>query len=472
MALLSARSAPVLRRSLLPAVAVVALVLAGIVLLPGNPPPPSEVAVATTPGTPAEPAPLIAGDGSDWKPVAGFEAVASLPDPAPPLAAAPMRLTAAPRISKRIEIRRGDTLLNILLRLGISRAQAHEAVASLEKVYDPRRLRPGQYLTVELERLRSEANALRLAGLSLPLGFEKRVRLARTENGAFEAATVERPLLRQPALATGTIDGSLYGTASAVGVPQEVLAEVVRLFSWDIDFQRDIQPGDRFAILYEEILSADRRRRRGGEILYAAFDLGGETLTAYRFGRGDGRVGYYDRTGRSVRKSLMRTPVDGARLSSRFGKRRHPVLGYTRMHKGVDFAAPRGTPIYAAGDGTVTFAGRNKGYGNYVRIRHNGTYSTAYAHMQRIAKGIRRGVRVRQGQVIGYVGSTGLVTGPHLHYEVLRDGRQVNPLKLRQVAADELSGAERAAFARRVAEIDTLRNRLAQERLIAENAAE
>ena len=472
MALLSAPSASVLRWLLPSATVVFAFALAGVVLLPEDSPSPPGATIQTGIPAPEARIPLVAGEGADWTPVAGFDAVASLPDPAPPLAAAPMRLAPATRIREQVEIRRGDTLLKILLRLGVSRAQAHEAIASLEKVYDPRRLRPGQYLTVELERLRSEENRLRLAGLSLPVGFEKRVRLARSEGGVFEAATIERPLLRRPALASGSIDGSLYRAARAVGVPGEVLAEVVRLFSWDIDFQRDIQPGDRFAILYEEILSADRRQRRGGEILYAAFDLGGEPLTAYRFTRSDGTVGYYDRAGRSVRKSLMRTPVDGARLSSRFGKRRHPVLGYTRMHKGVDFAAPRGTPIYAAGDGTVIFAGRNKGYGNYVRIRHNGTYTTAYAHMQRIAEGIRRGVRVRQGQVIGYVGSTGLVTGPHLHYEVLRDGRQVNPLKLRQVAADELQGAERAAFGRRVAEIEALRTRLARERLIAENAAE
>ena len=470
MALLSVN--PV-RRLLLPAAVAFAIgLLGGAYLLERPAGPPADGTTPQAARDEAAPISLTAGHGENWQPIPGFEAAATLPDPAPAVAAAPMPLPARAVIARKVEVRRGDTLIDILLRLGIPRAQAHEAIASLRTVYDPRRLRPGQYLTVELERLRSEEEALRLAGLSLAVDFEKRVRLARTADGAFEAATLERPLLRQPALATGSISGSLYKAAGAAGVPGKTLASLVRLFSWDIDFQRDIQPGDRFAILYEEILSPDRRQRRGGEILYAAFELGGERLTAYRFTRRDGTTGYYDRAGKSVRKSLMRTPVDGARLSSRFGKRRHPVLGYTRMHKGVDFAAPRGTPIYAAGDGTVTFAGRNRGYGNYVRIRHNGTYSTAYAHMQRIAKGIRRGVRVRQGQVIGYVGSTGLVTGPHLHYEVMRDGRQVNPLKLRQVAADRLQGADRTAFARRVAEIDALRERLAEERLIAHNTVD
>ncbi len=470
MALLSRNSA---HRMLLPAAVALAIGVAGGALLLERPAaPPDGGATPQATRNEAAPIPLTAGHGENWEPVPGFEAAATLPDPTPSVAAAPMPLPSRAVIAREVEVRRGDTLMEILLRLGIPRAQAHEAIASLRTVYDPRRLRAGQYLTVELERLRSQEKELRLAGLSLAVDFATRVRLARTDAGGFEAATLERPLLRRPALASGTISGSLYKAAGAAGVPGRTLAELVRLFSWDIDFQRDIRPGDRFTILYEEVSTPDRRQRRGGAILYAAFELGGERLTAYRFTRRDGTTGYYDRSGKSVRKSLMRTPVDGARLSSRFGKRRHPVLGYTRMHKGVDFAAPRGTPIYAAGDGTVTFAGRNKGYGNYVRIRHNGTYTTAYAHMQRIAKGIRRGVRVRQGQVIGYVGATGLVTGPHLHYEVLRNGRQVNPLKLKQVAADALRGADRVAFARRVAEIDALRARLAEERMVAEARAD
>jgi murein DD-endopeptidase MepM/ murein hydrolase activator NlpD len=162
----------------------------------------------------------------------------------------------------------------------------------------------------------------------------------------------------------------------------------------------------------------------------------------YRHATGDGLTDYFDAQGRSARKALMRTPIDGARLSSRYGKRRHPVLGYTRMHRGVDFAASRGTPIYAAGNGSITHAGRNGGYGKYVRIRHNGRYSTAYAHMSRYGRGIRRGRRVSQGRIIGYVGSTGRSTGPHLHYEILSEGRQVNPLTLKMPSGRKLAGAE------------------------------
>ena len=202
---------------------------------------------------------------------------------------------------------------------------------------------------------------------------------------------------------------------------------------------------------------------RGGDLLYAGLSLSGEILDAFRFEPEDGEVEYFDRTGRSLRKFLLRTPVDGARLSSTFGMRRHPILGYSRMHKGVDFAAPSGTPIYAAGSGRVVAAGRNGGYGNYIRVRHSGEYSTAYAHLSRFAKGIRPGQRVRQGQVIGYVGTTGRSTGPHLHYEVLRNDQQINPLEIKQPPTTQLAGADLERFNEEVARIDRLRGELTRQ---------
>jgi murein DD-endopeptidase MepM/ murein hydrolase activator NlpD len=209
---------------------------------------------------------------------------------------------------------------------------------------------------------------------------------------------------------------------------------------------------------------------RGGDLLYARLTLSGRDLEAYRFMLPDGSVEYYDRTGKSLRKFLLRTPVDGARLSSRFGMRRHPILGYTRMHKGVDFAAPSGTPIYAAGNGKVTKAGRNGGYGNYVEIRHNGEYSTAYAHLSRFAKGMSPGQRVSQGQVIGYVGTTGRSTGPHLHFEVRRQGSQINPLKLKSVALGQLGGNDLERFKAEMARIDRMRQDLADGTQLASKA--
>jgi murein DD-endopeptidase MepM/ murein hydrolase activator NlpD len=235
---------------------------------------------------------------------------------------------------------------------------------------------------------------------------------------------------------------------------------MIRIFSFDVDFQRELQPGDSFEVLYEALFEDDGSLAKTDGVLYASLTLSGERLDMYNFTPQSGHDDFFDRKGQSVRKTLMRTPIDGARLSSRFGMRKHPVLGYTRQHKGVDFAAPRGTPIYAAGDGVIESAGRNGGYGKYLRIRHNSTYKTAYGHMTRIAKGMRRGKRVRQGQIIGYVGSTGRSTGPHLHYEVLRGGRQVNPLKIKLPSGEKLKAADLASFQRHRAGIDAQRRRV------------
>jgi murein DD-endopeptidase MepM/ murein hydrolase activator NlpD len=255
-------------------------------------------------------------------------------------------------------------------------------------------------------------------------------------------------------------------------VPQNVTAELIKLFSWDVDFQRDLRPGDGFETLYDELSLADGSGEvRGSDLLYAALTLSGNVLGAYRFEL-EGGVEYFDRNGKSLRKFLLRTPVDGARISSGFGMRMHPILGYSLMHKGVDFAAPIGTPIYAAGDGRVLVAGRNGGYGNYVRIRHNGDYSTAYGHMLRFASGIAPGRRVSQGQVIGYVGTTGRSTGPHLHYEVLRDDAQINPMSVKQAPDTQLAGADLRRFQQEVDRIDRLRARLAHDTLIASRVEE
>ena len=244
-------------------------------------------------------------------------------------------------------------------------------------------------------------------------------------------------------------------------MPQSVLLQLVRVFSWDVDFQREIRAGDSFDVAWETRYTRDGRFVDHGEILYGALTLRGQTLELFRFIGPEG-AGYFDRNGAGARKPLMRTPIDGARLSSKFGRRRHPVLGYTRMHRGVDFAARPGAPILAAGDGRITYARRNGSYGLYVRIRHNSRYQTAYAHMRAIRRGIRMGARVRQGQVIGFVGSTGRSSGPHLHYEILVDGRQVNPLSVSMRSQVRLKGDDLAAFQvyrgsleRRIADIES-----------------
>jgi murein DD-endopeptidase MepM/ murein hydrolase activator NlpD len=230
------------------------------------------------------------------------------------------------------------------------------------------------------------------------------------------------------------------------GIPDRVLLELIRAYSWDVDFQRDIRAGDGFQVMFDKLYDEHANHVHSSTIRFAALTLSGKRHAIYRYTTRDGTDDYFDDQGRSARKALMRTPINGARLSSGFGKRRHPILGYTKMHRGVDFAAARGTPIYAAGNGVVVKSGRNGAYGNYVKIRHNSRYSTAYAHMRRINKNARRGKRVKQGQVIGTVGATGRVTGPHLHYEILVGGRRTNPLKVKMPSGRKLKGRELESF--------------------------
>jgi murein DD-endopeptidase MepM/ murein hydrolase activator NlpD len=208
------------------------------------------------------------------------------------------------------------------------------------------------------------------------------------------------------------------------------MASVIRAFSYDVDFQRDIRPGDHFSVLFERFHTADGAVAYDGDIVSASLILSGREMEIHRFKARDGVTEYVNRDGKSVRRALLRTPVDGARLSSSFGMRRHPILGYSRMHKGTDFAAASGTPVFAAGTGVIEDAGYRGGYGNYIRIKHDTRISTAYAHLSRFSPVIQRGTRVQQGEVIGYVGTTGRSTGPHLHYEVMRDGHQVNPTSI------------------------------------------
>lgn len=357
--------------------------------------------------------------------------------------------------TRTVSIGRGDTLVKAMERAGAGRRQAHLAATAMADVFDPRRLKPGHDLVLTFTRT-GDGGSPSLKSVRFDENVAREIVAHADGAGGYKAEGIDRPLTTHPVRAAGTIDDSLYLSARAAGLPPAIIIEMIRLYSFIVDFQRDIQPGDRFEVFYESQHTEDGTLARLGDIRYANLHVGGKDLPLYRHTLKDGTVDYFDPKGSSARKSLMRTPIDGARLSSRFGKRRHPILGYTRMHKGVDFAAPRGTPIMAAGDGVVEYAGRHGGYGKYVRIRHNNDYRTAYAHMSGYGRGIRKGRRVKQGQTIGYVGSTGRSTGPHLHYEVLRGGRQVNPLKIKVATGLKLKGKELARFEEVRAHIDTL----------------
>ncbi len=347
---------------------------------------------------------------------------------------------------RTLKVGRGDTLMKILLNAGINRGDAHVAIEALRTTYDPRRLRPGQKIDVTFQPGRHEDMPHTFEGMRLNTGFNKNVSVTRTNEGEYNAQEETQDLTTTLHRAQGSIDSSLYVAATKAGIPASLMMEFIFAYSFDVDFQRDIQKGDSFEIMYEKVSTEDGARSKIGKIQFASLTLSGQRLPIYRYEDKDGRVAYYDDKGQSAQKALMRTPINGARLSSGFGKRRHPILGYSKMHTGIDFAAPRGTPIFAAGDGVVDYAGRKGGYGKFIRIRHNSEFQTAYAHMRGFKKGMYKGKRVKQGDVIGYVGSTGRSTGPHLHYEIIRKGRKTNPLRVRMPSGKKLKGKELARF--------------------------
>ena len=376
------------------------------------------------------------------------------------LAAEPSGPPAPVRQAVEIEVESGDTLGRILASLDVPATEARAAVSAMSKHFKARDLRVGQTLTIEVERVPVEVASLgdgveampaSLLSLSLAPDEERTLRVLRDAEAAaearFETQEIVRELTMRTVRAEGSIEGSLFAAASRLGVPSAIMIEFTRLYSYSVDFQREIRKGDTFEIYYTEFADETGETVRTGDILYASLKTGNKPLALWRFEvPGEAIVDYFDENGRSSKKFLMRTPIDGARISSSFGKRRHPILGYTKMHTGTDFAAPTGTPIYAAGSGVIEKAGWNGGYGKYVLIRHANGYKTAYAHMSRIERGITPGARVTQGQTIGRVGTTGRSTGPHLHYEVHVKGKKVNPMAIRVPTGRKLEGNELAAF--------------------------
>ena len=376
----------------------------------------------------------------------------------PSMASAPLH--------RKVVVESGDTFASLLNRADIPTRQAHAAIEALRAVYNPRHLQIGQEIDLTLASGESGAE---LVGLELSARFDRYAGITLYPDGSFKPFVSPKRLTKLPALKTGIINSSLFSDGVNAGVPASTMANFMRLFSFDVDFERDIHPNDRFELVFDRYTDRDGSVVHNGDLLYAGLTVGGEVRGFYRYDGGDGDDAYYDAKGRGIRKALLRTPIDNARMSSGFGMRRHPISGYSKMHEGIDFAAPRGTPIRAAGDGVLSFVGRKGGYGNYISIRHNNEYTTAYAHMHGHAKGLRKGQRVRQGQVIGYVGSTGRSTGPHLHYEVLAKGKQVNPSKLQLPAGKSLTGEELQRFLQQVEAIDALRRSRMSDTLIATN---
>lgn len=338
----------------------------------------------------------------------------------------------------------GDTLLGMLLEASVPRLEADNVLEALSNRLDLRRLRVGQQ--VDLVFAQSGESEPRLAFMAIAPDPVRTITLTRQGDSQFVAGESTKAVFAVSRATTGIIRNSLYADGLEAGIPVSVLLTMIRVYSHDVDFQRDFQPGDQFAVLYEQILTHDGQPVRDGVLLSANLILSGKEKPIYRFTNALGKTDYYDRSGASQKRALLRTPIDGARLTSSFGMRRHPLLGYSKMHKGADFGAPSGTPVYAAGNGAIVEAGRKGAYGNYIRLRHGGDIATAYAHLSRFAPRSRPGLTVMQGDVIGFVGSTGRSTGPHLHYEVLRSGKPVNPLSVVFPAGENLQGPDLQAF--------------------------
>ncbi len=359
-------------------------------------------------------------------------------------------------------LRSGETLTELLDRVGVSRAQANSALYTLYDggFIDPRKVQPGLELTAYVETAPTDENpnAVELFGMSVKHEKEASLVVAKRADGEFVAHELHTHLEPVRKRIAGTVETSLYQAALDSGAHDPQVYDFAQIFAYDVDFQREMRAGDQFEIVFEELVDERGNYVRSGEVLYAALNASSTQKEYYRFAAPDDQVlDYYDENGQSARRFLMKTPINGARLSSNFGFRKHPISGYSKLHKGTDFAAPTGTPIYAAGNGVVERASWYGGYGNYARIKHANGFQTAYAHMSKYGPGVKAGKRIKQGDIIGYVGSTGASTGPHLHYEVIKDGKHTNAMSLKLPTGRKLEGEALDAFNMVKSEIDQIR---------------
>lgn len=350
--------------------------------------------------------------------------------------------------TKSLILKSGQSLGPLLQKNGVNPNTAYAVTQAFSKVHNPRDLRAGQKINLYFGE-----DGTNFSGISLKPNSENTIFVNRTRDGNFASKKIMAEFTKVLVRIDAAIENSLYLDAQALGAPDKVIVQFSHIYAHSVDFQRDIRAGDKFEMMFEVFRDHQGKTIKAGNLVYTSFSPRGKQSEFYLFENAKGREGYYDENGKGAKRMLMRTPVNGARLSSRFGRRRHPILGYRKNHTGVDFAAPRGTPIMAAGTGTVIRAGRFSTYGNYVSIRHSDGYVTAYAHMKNFARGVKKGRRVIQGQTIGYVGTTGRSTGPHLHYEVHKKGRKINPMTLSTLSGKPLLKADVPAFKKRMAEI-------------------
>ena len=350
------------------------------------------------------------------------------------------------------KIKSGETFDKILEIINIKKKEIIKIKNSLKKKVNLNKLNTKQIIQFTLDKTNNK-----IEEFTYQVSNTRKIVLKRdNENDNFKDEILSIKLDKKIIYKENIILQSLYNAATDEKIPANIIIEFAGIYGFQVDFQRDVRKKDKFQIMYEIFLNEKNDLVETGEILYANLELSGQENSLYFFNK-EGSEGHYDKNGKSIKKALMKTPINGARLSSPFGMRKHPIDGFNKMHRGTDFAAPMGTPIMASGDGIVKKAGWCGGGGNCVKIKHNSTYQTVYAHMSKFARGIKSGVRVKQGQTIGYVGSTGKSTGPHLHYEVIVNGKKVNSQKLKLPSGKILKGNERKLFETEKIKLDVLK---------------
>ena len=356
-------------------------------------------------------------------------------------------------------IETGDTFEKILNEINVPKNEKIKILKKISKFKFVNKLYKNQKISFKVDR----KNPIKILGFSVQTSKTKTINFYRnTAIDDFEYKEIEKNLKQIIVFKEAEIINSLYSSAIDIGIQPNVIIDFARIYGFQVDFQRDIWKDDSFQLVYETFLDGNGKILETGNIIYANLILQGRENPLYIF-KNKKDYDHFDQFGKSIRKSLMKTPINGARLSSSFGIRKHPILGFNKMHKGTDFAAPMGTPIMASGEGKIVRARWCGGGGNCVKIKHNSTYSTVYAHMSKFGRNIKEGVRIKQGQIIGYVGSTGMSTGPHLHYEVIENGRKINSQKLKLPSGKILKGKERELF-----EIEKIKINVLKSELIAE----
>lgn len=337
-----------------------------------------------------------------------------------------------------IIVKKDQTFSSILDNFNFDNKKKFAIINAINTIYDLRELKVSQKIIFLIDKNENVEKIIIELNFNTNLEVDLRsdIKIVKKELETFSEINSQEYV----------ISNSLYTDGINNNIPNQILIKLIQLFSFDLDFQRDIQKDTKVSISYEKIFVKNKSDYALGDIEYAKIIIKNNTLEYFKFLTDEGFIDYFNRQGKNVKKSILKTPIDGARISSSFGMRKHPISGFNKMHKGVDFAAPIGTPVYAGGNGVIEMVGVNGGYGKYIRIRHNNEYKTAYAHLNSYRKGISKGVRVNQGEVIGYVGSTGRSTGPHLHYEIIYQNKKVNPLKLKLPSGKILKGDELARF--------------------------